>query len=675
MARPETLQRTISLLPFLQPSNHSPRLDLTEGTSDASYPFAIVDDSAPYTRVIRGSFLTDSGSVLKNVFLVLQRDMYRQKDTTFSTVTNLTIEESWLGIPSLSATSHSVNELITLTADSCNNEKMKLFSPLLFCREKKLFMPLLCPSCARELELCHDDDLLLQKGLHPFSTSVRRYLYCPSCRSSEQSEFFIREREDADPLFLSDCMDLVHRLRLLAENGVDLSRFPCVSCAEQGTCFGSNNSVRSRLSPLSFFPFHLLIVDAPTLNALDFIALLSGATSGMLAEQLDRRVFPGRVSSLKTIENNGPVKWTIFAQGDERAFPELLFLKLSLLEELVGRVEINLNTSLRGERVWVSVPKVGRNLPIGWNFQLLFIDDLTPEPFVHEIERNSSMALARTGLFFFQVLLGSSEVAGRSIVEAVSQYLSDKSGTGGETGTSRLRELCIPANIFPKFDGYVTNRLFEDCWDKACAAGFELLDVVRGESQKQCTEIHHYLLNLLEETRTMLFSAGQMKNETAATYRISEQEKLAMIRRIISELIASNRQDVQQKPPVAPDDLNDESVETVILRSIQVPVLPITPVPLVDADATVIFPSSIPVQERTLELTSAAIEDELMETVVLSSHRFVQQGQDTVRPQIQSAVPPPAQPPPTEPSHELDELSETVMLSSPTSRYRPGGVR
>lgn len=675
MASPESLQRAISLLPFLQPSNHLPRLALTEGTSDASYPFAMVDDSDPFTRVIRGSFLTDAGSRLKNVFLILQRDMYRQKETTFSTVTNRTIEAGWFRIPLLATTSDSADEFISLTADSCDNKIMKEFLPLLFCREKKLFMPLLCPSCARELELCRDDELLLKKGLHPYSTSARRYLYCPSCCSSEQNEFFVRERENADPLFLLDCMDLVHRLQLLAENGVDSSRFPCASCAERNTCFGSTNCVRNRLSPFSFFPFHLLIIEAPTLNALDFIALLSGATSGKLVEQLDRRAFPGRVSSLNAIDDTGAVKWTIFSQGDERAFPELLLLKLTLLEEVVGRIEAKEHSSLQEERVWVYVPKVGKNLPRGWNFKLLFIDDLTPVASVHEIEHNSAQARARIGMYFFQVLLSGMKVGGSSIAEAVSQYLSDKSCTGDESETSGLKRLCVPVNIFLNSDGYVINRLFVEVWDKACAVGFELLDVARGTSVTCCTEIHNSLLNLLEETRTLLFSTGQMKSESTASDRGDDPEKRAMIRRIVSEMIVSNQVGTQQKPFSPPDDRLDEVVETVILRTTAPPEPLIAPKLSVDADATVIISNTIPVEERTLELTSVG-EEELMETVVLSSKGFARQAQG--EPSLERPLPvePSAQQLTyAKPSTEQDDLCETVMISSPSGRHRPGGGR
>ena len=676
MVRSESSQRAMSLLPFLQPSDHSPRLALTEGTSDSSYPFALVDDSAPFSRVIMGSFLTDAGSRLKNVFLVLQRDMYRQNDTIFSTVTNLTIEAGWLGMPSVAATADIGDELISLTADSCDNEKMRVFAPLLFCREKKLFMPLLCPSCARELELCHDDELLLQKGLHPYSTSIRRYLYCPSCCSSEFSEFYVRERECADPLFLLDGNDLIHRLRLIAESGVDSSRFPCASCTERDTCFGSANSVRSRLSPFSFFPFHLLIVDAPTLNVLDFIALLSGSTPGALAEQLDRRAFPGRVSSLNSIDNSGSVKWTIFAQGDERALPELLFLKLSLLEEVVGRIVANAHTSLRGERVWVYLPKVCRNLPIGWNFKLLFIDDLTPDVSVHEIEHNLSSALARTGLFFFQILLSSRNVGDNSIVEVVSRYFSDITGTGGETRTSCLQARCAPANIFSNSDGYVLNRQFEGVWGKACAVGFELLDMARNKSSMRCTEIHHSLHNLLEETRLLLFSNGQMESEATATDSCIEQEKLTMIRRIVSEMIVSTRTEIQQGLPVPPDDRYGEVVETVILRA-AAPLGPLSAPEFssIDADATVIIPTPMPVQEWTSELASVE-EKELLETVCLSSQHVVQQFQK--EPGLQhpfSAQPPAEQQTPEKPSQEQDELAETVMISAPTGRHRPGSVR
>ena len=676
MAKPETSQRAISLLPFLQPSGPSPRLILTEGTPDASYPFAMLDDSDPFTRVIAGSFLTDAGSRLKNVFLILQRDMYPLQDTTFSTVTNLEIEAGWLKIPSQAITSNTDYEIISLTADPYDNEKMRIFSPLLFCREQKLFIPLLCPSCARELELCHDDELLAQKGLHHYSTSLRRYLYCPSCSSSGQSEFFfVREREYADPLFLSDCMDLVYRMKLLAEKGIDPSKFPCISCVERETCFGSSNSVRRRLSPFSFFPFHMLMVKAPTLNALDFNALLSGYTSGELAEQLDRRAFPGRVSSLNAIDNTGVVKWTIFPQGDERAFPELLFLKLSLLEEVLGRVTANVSASLQGARVWVYLPKISQNLPMGWNFKLLFIDDLTPDVTAHEIERNSRSILARTGLFFFKILLSSRNISDGRIDEAVSHYLSASTGADEETGSSTLLRLCDPASIFLRSDGYVINQQFGVSWSKACAMGFELLDAARCNNVTKCSAIHTALRNLLEETQLLIFVTGQSKSESAVAGCSSELEKLAIIRRVVTEMIASNRAQIQQKSLIPQHDRYDEVVETVMLRASAAPSEQLhAPSPTADDDATVIIPTEKPVQEKPPALLPAEEEEELMETVILSSRHFSRQAPKEQHFQrLLSESPPAEQQASARPSLVQDDLSETVMISAPSGRHRPVG--
>jgi hypothetical protein len=278
-------------------------------------------------------------------------------------------------------------------------------------------------------------------------------------------------------------------------------------------------------------------------------------------------------------------------------------------------------------------------------------------------------------MYFFQILLSGRKVGGSSIVEAVSQYLSDNKCTGEASGTSSLKRLCVPANIFLDSDGCVINRLFEEVWNKACAAGFELLDVARGKSLTRCTEIHDSLLNLLEETRTLLFSTGQMKSESTASDSGNDPEKLAMIRRIVSEMIISNRVGVQQKPFLPPDDRFDEVVETVILRSAPPSEPLIAAKPSMDADATVIIPNAIPVQERILELTSVG-EEELLETVVLSSRRFTQQAQEEPSHQRPSPAEASAQQQAfAKPSQEQNDLCETVMISSPSGRQRPGGGR
>jgi hypothetical protein len=217
--------------------------------------------------------------------------------------------------------------------------------------------------------------------------------------------------------------------------------------------------------------------------------------------------------------------------------------------------------------------------------------------------------------------------------------------------------------------------LFEEVWDKACTAGFGLLDVARGKSSISCSEIHDSLRNLLEETRALLFSTDQMKSESVLADRGFEQEKRTMIRRIVSEIIVNNRAEIQQKLPVPPDDRNDEVVETVILRAAAPPEPLIAQKLSMDAAETVIIPTSIKVLERTLELTSTG-EEELMETVVLSSRRFTLQAQEEAALQH----PLPAQPAvvkqaPAQPSQEQDELSETVMISSPNAKHRHGVLR
>jgi RES domain-containing protein len=713
MTRPDSALQVISLLPFLHPADHALRLALTAGATGASNPFDVVDDSEEFSRVLRGSFLTDAGSKLKDVFLVLQRDTYRMEKTSFGTVTNIDIEASW-HYAYARAESVVGDRSLELAHHPTGSKAKTVFAPLLYCREKQLFMPLLCPTCARELELCCDDELLHQKELHPYSSSMHRYLYCSSCFSAGQSEFFVRERKDSDPLFLSDCMDLVHRLSMPTDIGVATGAFPCASCTERDTCFGPANSVRSRLLPFSFYPFHMLIVDAPTLNVLDFSSLISGSTCVELSEKIDRRAFPGRASSLNAFEDSGQAKWTNFVKGDERGFPELLFLKLSLLEEVVGRTAADPNLQLQGGRVWVYLPRISKNLPMGWNFRLLFLDDLTPILPENILKLNPSMALARTGLLFFQILLDSKDIAGSSIVEAVTQYLSNKNDNSGETGTALLKSLCVPANIFLDSGDFVMNQNDEECWDKACMAGFELLDAARGQSSMNSSDIHRALQKLLDETRASLFSASLAGKEPAAAVQDAEQATLN-IRRVVSDLIALSRAEIRKKPSAPPDDHEDEVMETVILRAVAPREPLVEPETSSDEAATVIIPSAVPVQEKQYVFIPVAahaqekpikpaadmvedtlmetvvlaphssmqqtretpsqpltVEDELMETVLLPAQNSMQQGKESPRPLTPLSV---VQPPPVEPNPD-DDLSETVMIIPPAgSRPRPGGAR
>lgn len=666
MARMESATQALKLIPFLQPSNHAPRLVLTQWPNDASYPFAVVDDSAPFSRIMRGSFRTAAGSRLMDVFLIVQRDQYLLKDSSFSTLTNQDVEICWQNVLARNAATAGDDALIELSPQTDDSSGLVVFAPLLFCREKQLFLPLLCPSCGSEFELCRDDELLQKKGLHPYGTSVRRYLYCPVCNSSGKSEFYVREREDADPLFIFNCEDLIDRLRLLAGKEVANGTLLCASCDERDTCFGTANSVRRRLLPFSFYPFHMLIVAAPELNALDFSSLLSGGTAVELAEEIDNCAFPGRFASLNDLEDTGPVTWTNFTKGDERAFSELLFLKLSLLEEIVGRAATKAITPPRGENVWVYLPKICRNLPLGWNFRHLFTDDITPLPFVHELEQNPLLLPAQSGLLYFQVLLSNREVSGSRVIDAVRQYLADNGDD------SLLRSLCVSANIFRDPVGHLSSRQQEECWTKACATGFDLLDAARGRASLGLAEIHRSMRILTDEARDLLFSTKKVENSpvgTVSNIAVDDNQAQLTIRQVIADMISRCRAELLERPSATPDDRSDEIVETIILRTGASSEPLVTQNAQLEESATVIIPFNPPVMENTVDVI-AATEEELNETVMIGSSRPANQCFEPTPPQ-----PPASEPQTTAPEQEQDELAETVMIIPPAGRNRPGGSR
>lgn len=682
MSIPEFSPQTESLIPVLHPGSHAPRLSLSPGATDAAYPFALIDDSAPFSRIIHGSFCTAGGSLLKELFLVVGRDQFKLKEPVFSTLANPDVEQCWQNIFAPPGAAAADGEVIQLGAGSVSGQ-LKIYSPLLFCREKQLFIPLVCPSCGKELELCRDDGLLQQKGLNPYSSSLRRYLYCSSCCSSGATEFFVREREDADPLFLSDCRDLVDRFRLLAGREDLSSALPCVSCHERGVCFGPAASVRSRLLPFSFYPFHLLAVPAPTLHVLDFTALISGASCHELLNEIDQRLFPGRAAALAALEKRGAVTWTNFRQEDRRGFSELLFLKLSLIDDVLGRVEEGSLLPPQGDNVWVALPRIGRNLPLGWNFRLCCMDDLTPLPATHDLEKNRSLAIARSALFLFQLLLGN-RTARSGLVEAVGQYCAEKgksaARTEGEEG-SPLTALCVPSHIFRNVAPVSLSQKQQNQWERACAAGFALLDAARGTGSPGFREIHAGISGLLEEVREGLFTSVSIETPPAlhppveeADEKDNEQDNAAICR-VLGSMIESCRLELREKPLLPLDDRSDEIVETVILHSgaAPEPLLKAEPSASEEDVATVILSSPSPQQEKRAERPPVESEHELQETVMMAPRHAPQPMVELPRPTDQPPVSP--APPPLQGKEEEDDLAETVMIIPAPGRNRPGGFR
>ncbi len=257
-----------SFLPYLYPVSEKFGLSLQESTSSQpeNSPFRMGSDDDPLARIFSGAFVTDSGSVIRQVNLLFQRDTVDLSAGGDSAFTNGMVDSFWQ--QALNSRRTGTGDASMLLAAQLDGQQFSAFAPLFFCRRKKIFFEPLCPGCGKALQLCQDDDLLQAAGLPPYSTGVRRYLYCPSCIGRA---WYSLERKADDPPAVHDCRQLLLEFAEIDQTKAANRSFPCAGCEHREACFGSEQAVYDALFVLSFYPFHLLICDRDSLDGFQML--------------------------------------------------------------------------------------------------------------------------------------------------------------------------------------------------------------------------------------------------------------------------------------------------------------------------------------------------------------------------------------------------------------------
>ena len=662
-----------SLLSYLQgpDSDDGLKLELIRQLApagDNAYPFVVLDDSAPVSRNIEASFVTDSGSLLKKVLLHIQKDQYALTSEPLRPVTNLDIDAAWQ--KAFKGTRDFPGGLLSSQVDETG--RLTPLSPLFYCRERHRYFHPVCPSCGDSLRLCQDDEILKQFGFSPYSTSLKRYLYCEQCASLRVSEFYVYERDHTDPVTIKDRWSLIDQFRLIDETVAPDGKFPCIRCLERATCYGPNQIVRSRIIPFSFYPFYLLISEAPSLNVIDFVNLVSGATTDGVNKSVELCANPGRVHALKEFRESGFQGGFFFGRGDNRFFLEILFIKLSVLSSILQRSrewKDPAQAKLRSDRIWVRIPDKNHLLPSFWNFTLEIIADISPV---------SSRVLQPTvtadtyiylGLLWFQILLQNRAISQNDVLNAVTGYLSPQADVGSPfTGRSKtLEALFTPENIFWDTANSTIRSEWASFWKRAGALGYLLLDKAnQNDLINLDTEVFKSVDELRADIKAVLFNAAP--GETQVVPREAAVDE-RVLQGILLRFIEKNRGAVLvEAPPAAlpnpPENNDDETMETVILAPR--PIREKFGLPSLLGD-TYINPQTPPPPEDTQHSLSAAGDDGLLETVLLASPR----GGRLLPPVVAGKWSPEPEPPVKDVVDDSDQLSETIVIMPQSGRPRP----
>ncbi len=364
-------RRPPSLIPYLDPSDGGFSLQLSLISPDPAilentpFPFSVISDSDPLARLLEAEFVSDAGSLLKKVFVLLQRDQYllTKDDQWFPN--NRKIVESWQEAFSFYIGANEPSFLILLANQMSEKGKLSPFQSLFYCKTRKLFFHSLCPRCGLSLRQCEDEDLLARSGLQSYSASLKRYLYCPSCFSQAAPEFYAYELDRSDSPIVKDRRTLIKEQGLLSDqpNG----HFPCGACPNRQGCYGSDQRVLSRIYPFAFYPFYLFVFDAMSLSESDFLRRGQGksffAKEPMLSLQAGLSETQKNDDAIRKILRKIVQKWRLEIGTEKEGWKKTVVISAGGLEgESTVSLREDKESEVVPETIILSPPGVGSGL-------------------------------------------------------------------------------------------------------------------------------------------------------------------------------------------------------------------------------------------------------------------------------------------------------------------------
>ncbi len=275
-----------SLLSYLLPEqgNFYLRLqpaDSQQSSSNSSaLPFTSMNDGDPLAHIFRGAFVTDFGSIIKETNLLIQRDIPVWPTESGTTLTNTVIDNYWQQAMTTRRARNPEHSML-LASQIGEQQQLLAFTSLFYCQKQQTYFEPPCPECGKTLRLCKEDSLLTAAGLPPYSTSLRRYLFCPSCSQNGVQVFWALEKNTEDPPTVRDCKQLMLAFGSLTPTLGQVNTLPCLGCQQHEHCYGSQQKVYDTLFTLSFYPFFMLLTECDALDGFHFLTLLHENSSSI----------------------------------------------------------------------------------------------------------------------------------------------------------------------------------------------------------------------------------------------------------------------------------------------------------------------------------------------------------------------------------------------------------
>lgn len=485
-----------SLIPYLDPSGSRFYIRLSPWEGGASpvkgeFPEPM-EDALCLTRILPASLLSDAQAEAARVFLVFSSDDYSIVERLRPSIANPDLDRAF---SEAFEALRSSGTLIPLASQVDGSGTEVPFDPLFVCTHTRRFFSPPCPSCGNGLELARDDEMLGAWGLMPYTSSLRRYLWCRACAKKGAVVFYALHKRSGEPGCVRSAAELVSDLKKSLPAGL-----PCSTCDERGPCLDSDQ-FPSRVRPVSFYPFHLFVVPAGDIVASDFLGILSGASPEEIEAAAARAGSTIRARCISSLRQR--LRRLLFhGQGTGR-FLEVLYLKLAFLCELGSHV---LKSCTQGrdpclppdlDKVWVEIPQGPGRLPQLWHFRVAF----TGVNLAVDIVRPPSLnayAANLFGMLWFRTLVSPNLVETRELDEALSHML--------HKGVLDTGAACLcPGKIF-----WHEVDVREDVlpfWHGALELGWKLLSADRADAP-DLQSFESQTDDLCERIRRRLFDAG-----------------------------------------------------------------------------------------------------------------------------------------------------------------------
>ncbi len=601
------IDEKISLLPFIESDNNGFLLDIPVLNHEnpmhqgCSYPFQIVSNAQNLSMVVKGGLKVNNSDSFRSLFLLVQRDHYPLSPDDLISLTNTGVDRIWYE----TMQSYSVDKKkIIIPGQLTSDGKAVPFRPLFFCKKEKKFFHPPCPECGAELDLCDDDELLIKTALPPYSTSLKRYLFCPDCHSSKGScDFYQFSRSVEDPFFIRDRFDLVKDFNKL-KTSVFSNHFPCLDCPGYAKCYVTEEKAASYISFFSFYPFYMLFFDAEPIKAIDFIPLLSGdsfdkidAFSQEITENRQEEVF---------LSQDRP---RFFFENEEKFYLEVLFLKLSFFEQLTRSLSRRIRENLYSldnisiQSIYIRPGTSGNILPFFYDFKLSIIDLIysSKKNYIESnLIKNSCLYFIAT-LWFYIFLVNKNQ--GQDRVYSETGRLSEHDQKNFPFGDYNELIKTFPSvameNIFWDPSTMQVPGKWYKFWEPVLLTGLDFFDTKKEQGLKEClSRLIDRIEDMKNEIKKVLFSKdskemdaatemqpaaeslqkAELKDnnraaQSASDQSASENQAITLILKNLKSrwAVEDNKSTVpDDRPDVRDDESNvpdDDVLETVVLPS------------------------------------------------------------------------------------------------------------